>query len=104
MVVARFFDHFLCFDGQVPTAIPVVMLIISVYLVVAPIAHNPRIEFLYATLFVLSGMIFYIPFIACKVRLTFLSKYLESCVGAVDDGNHHSAGMLTQVKPVKYTC
>ncbi|XP_025115269.1 b(0,+)-type amino acid transporter 1-like isoform X1 [Pomacea canaliculata] len=63
---------------RVPTAIPVVMLIISVYLVVAPIAHNPRIEFLYATLFVLSGMIFYIPFIACKVRLTFLNPLVTA--------------------------
>ena len=51
------------------------MLFFSVYLVVAPIIYNPRIEFLYATLFVLSGMIFYVPFIAYRVQLTFLSKF-----------------------------
>ena len=59
---------------QVPTFIPIVMLCVSVYLVVAPIIHDPRIEFLYATLFVLSGMVFYVPFIAYKLRLTFLRK------------------------------
>lgn len=58
---------------RVPTIIPIIMLFMSTYLVVAPIIDNPRIEFLYATLFILSGMIFYVPFIAFKLRLTFLN-------------------------------
>lgn len=61
---------------RVPTFIPVVMLFFSLYLVIAPIINSPRIEFLYATLFVLSGMVFYVPFIAYKVRLTFLNPVM----------------------------
>ena len=67
-------DCCLCPVLQVPTFIPVVMLFFSAYLVVAPIVYNPRIEFFYAALFVLSGMVFYVPFIAYRVQLTFLSK------------------------------
>ncbi|KAK7115273.1 hypothetical protein V1264_001175 [Littorina saxatilis] len=62
---------------RVPTIIPIVMLVVSMYLVVAPIAHNPRIEFLYAALFVLSGMIFYVPFIAYRLQLTFLDPVIR---------------------------
>ena len=61
---------------QVPTFIPVVMIVVSLYLVVIPIALNPHIEFLYAILFVLSGMVFYIPFISYRLRLTFLGTLL----------------------------
>ncbi|KAK7500336.1 hypothetical protein BaRGS_00008559 [Batillaria attramentaria] len=61
---------------RVPTIIPIIMLFISVYLVVAPIVSNPRIEFLYATLFILSGMIFYVPFIAYRLQLTFLNPVI----------------------------
>ena len=35
--------------------IPVVMLLISVYLVVAPIVDNPQIEYLYSIIFMLAG-------------------------------------------------
>nr|KAG5709025.1 hypothetical protein BaRGS_004664 [Batillaria attramentaria] len=65
---------------RVPTIIPIIMLFISVYLVVAPIVSNPRIEFLYATLFILSGMIFYVPFIAYRLQLTFLIDHLLICL------------------------
>ncbi|XP_012934876.1 b(0,+)-type amino acid transporter 1 [Aplysia californica] len=57
---------------RVPTIIPIVVFIISVYLVVAPIIQEPRIEFLYASLFILSGLIFYIPFVGFNVNLRFL--------------------------------
>ena len=59
---------------QVPTFIPVVVLLISAYLVVAPIIQNPRIEFLYATIFIFSGLIFYVPFVVWKVRFKFLGE------------------------------
>ncbi|XP_076448977.1 b(0,+)-type amino acid transporter 1-like [Babylonia areolata] len=58
---------------RVPTVIPIMMLFFSTYLVLAPIINNPRIEFLYAALFVLSGMVFYVPFIAYRLQLTFLN-------------------------------
>ena len=54
---------------QVPIVIPVVMLCIAVYLVVAPIVESPKIEFLYAFLFVLSGLLFYFPFVFFGLQL-----------------------------------
>uniref|UniRef100_A0A2C9K4Z7 b(0,+)-type amino acid transporter 1 n=1 Tax=Biomphalaria glabrata TaxID=6526 RepID=A0A2C9K4Z7_BIOGL len=58
---------------RVPTIMPVLVLIISCYLVLAPIIQQPRIEFFYATLFILSGLLFYIPFVGLKIKI----KYLE---------------------------
>lgn len=40
---------------QVPTFIPVIMLLVSLYLVLAPIIDHPQMEFLYIFLFVLTG-------------------------------------------------
>uniref|UniRef100_A0A8D2JSL8 b(0,+)-type amino acid transporter 1 n=1 Tax=Sciurus vulgaris TaxID=55149 RepID=A0A8D2JSL8_SCIVU len=48
---------------QVPTFIPVVMLLASLYLVLAPIIDNPQMEFLYVFLFLLSGFLVYFLFI-----------------------------------------
>ena len=45
------------------------MLCIAVYLVVAPIVESPKIEFLYAFLFVLSGLLFYFPFVFFGLQL-----------------------------------
>lgn len=60
---------------RVPTFIPVLVLLVSAYLVVAPIIQNPRIEFLYATIFILSGLVFYLPFVVWKVRFRFLEPF-----------------------------
>lgn len=46
--------------------IPVVMLIISIYLVVAPIVKDPEIGLLYAFLITIGGLIFYFPFVYFK--------------------------------------
>ncbi len=51
------------------------MLIVSLYLVVAPIIDEPQIEFLYAAIFILTGLIFYIPFVHYKKTLPGMSKY-----------------------------
>ncbi|XP_052040725.1 b(0,+)-type amino acid transporter 1-like isoform X1 [Apodemus sylvaticus] len=40
---------------KVPTFIPAIMLLVSLYLVLAPIIDHPQMEFLYIFLFVLSG-------------------------------------------------
>ncbi|KAK6185293.1 hypothetical protein SNE40_007559 [Patella caerulea] len=47
----------------VPIFIPILMVLISIYLVVAPIIHEPKIEFLYAFVFVMSGLLFYFPLV-----------------------------------------
>ena len=48
------------------------MLLISMYLVISPIIEKPQIEYLYATLFILGGMIFYVPFVYYGVQIKHL--------------------------------
>ncbi|XP_045193427.1 b(0,+)-type amino acid transporter 1-like isoform X3 [Mercenaria mercenaria] len=59
---------------KVPLAVPILVFLCSVYLVVAPIIQDPRIEFLYAFLFSVSGLVFYIPFVVYKKRLPGMDK------------------------------
>ena len=50
------------------------VLIFAVVLVVVPLVLAPQIEFLYATVVMLAGFIFYFPFVLCKVRAPCMSK------------------------------
>uniref|UniRef100_A0A672GPK2 b(0,+)-type amino acid transporter 1 n=2 Tax=Salarias fasciatus TaxID=181472 RepID=A0A672GPK2_SALFA len=59
---------------SVPIIVPILALIAAVFLVLAPIIDNPQIEYLYVTLFIVSGVIFYIPFIHYKVCPRLLNK------------------------------
>ncbi len=63
---------------QVPIIIPWVMLIASAYLVIAPIIDKPEWEYLYATMFIVAGLIFYIPFVQYKLTIKFMGKLCES--------------------------
>ena len=60
---------------QVPIVIPFIVLVVSLFLVVAPIIDQPRIEYLYAFLFIIGGLIFYVPFIHFKKELPGMGKY-----------------------------
>ncbi|XP_039459043.1 b(0,+)-type amino acid transporter 1 isoform X3 [Oreochromis aureus] len=69
---------------KVPIVIPILVLAAAIFLVLAPIIDNPQIEYLYVALFILSGVIVYIPFIHYKLcpgvldKLTvFLQLFLE---------------------------
>ncbi|XP_065569943.1 b(0,+)-type amino acid transporter 1-like [Artemia franciscana] len=75
---------------KVPIIMPIIVLIVSVYLVVAPIVEDPQIEYLYATMFILAGLIFYIPFIYYKVPV--------KCMGPVTAFLQY----LLEVVPTKY--
>ncbi|XP_020639949.3 b(0,+)-type amino acid transporter 1 [Pogona vitticeps] len=59
---------------KVPILIPVLFLLMSVYLVLAPIIDQPQIEFLYVILFVFSGVIFYFPLVHYKCHPTCLKR------------------------------
>ncbi|XP_030644069.1 b(0,+)-type amino acid transporter 1 [Chanos chanos] len=59
---------------KVPIFIPVLVLLMAVFLVLAPIIDDPQIEYLYVTLFILSGILFYIPFIHFKLFPGILNK------------------------------
>lgn len=60
---------------QVPLIIPVLVLIISTYLVIAPIIENPQLEYVYAVLFIFAGLILYVPFVHYGYQVRFMSKY-----------------------------
>lgn len=45
------------------------------YLTIAPIIDKPQIEYLYTILFLLVGVIFYVPFVKRKYAPVFISKY-----------------------------
>ncbi|KAH3777179.1 b(0,+)-type amino acid transporter 1-like isoform X2 [Dreissena polymorpha] len=47
--------------------IPIVFTLCSIYLVVAPIAQNPSLEFLWAAVFIVGGLVFYLPFVVFKL-------------------------------------
>ncbi|XP_055390544.1 b(0,+)-type amino acid transporter 1 isoform X1 [Condylostylus longicornis] len=59
---------------KVPLIIPVLVLIISAYLVVAPIIDKPQIEYLYALIFIFAGLIFYVPFVKLGMTPSFMDK------------------------------
>ena len=52
----------------------ILFLLCAIYLVIAPIVEKPKIEFLYAALFVVGGLIFYFPLVHFK--LISMGKYL----------------------------
>lgn len=56
-----------------PLVIPILVLFISAYLIVAPILDNPQIEYLYAAGFIAAGMFFYLPF----VKYGYVPKFME---------------------------
>ena len=60
---------------QVPIVCPILALIISIYLVFAPIIDDPQLAYLYAMLFILAGLIFYIPFVHLKKEIPGMSKW-----------------------------
>ncbi|XP_033327999.1 b(0,+)-type amino acid transporter 1 isoform X1 [Megalopta genalis] len=56
-----------------PLVIPVLVLGISAYLIVAPIIDKPQIEYLYAAGFIFAGMLVYLPF----VKYGYVPKFME---------------------------
>ncbi|XP_034531011.1 b(0,+)-type amino acid transporter 1 isoform X3 [Notolabrus celidotus] len=65
---------------KVPIVLPILVLIAAIFLVLAPIIDTPQIEYLYVSLFILSGAIIYVPFIhykLCPGLLTKLTVFLQ---------------------------
>ncbi|XP_054271459.1 b(0,+)-type amino acid transporter 1-like isoform X1 [Macrosteles quadrilineatus] len=64
---------------KVPIIIPVLVLVISTYLVIAPIIDTPQVEYLYACLFIIAGLLFYIPFVHFKYNPAILDSVTVFC-------------------------
>ncbi|EDM07620.1 solute carrier family 7 (cationic amino acid transporter, y+ system), member 9, isoform CRA_a [Rattus norvegicus] len=68
LVVMRFTRKDLERPIKVPIFIPIIVILVSVFLILAPIISSPAWEYLYCVLFILSGLIFYFLFVHYKFR------------------------------------
>lgn len=59
---------------RVHLSIPVFVLVVSVYFVVAPILENPQAEYLYVALYILMGLAAYVLFVKRRFRIKCLGK------------------------------
>ncbi|XP_071496786.1 b(0,+)-type amino acid transporter 1-like [Diadema antillarum] len=57
----------------------VFMLIASAYFVIAPIIEDPALEFLFAAIFMVGGLIFYFPFVYYKYQPKFMPYFTAYC-------------------------
>ena len=84
---------------QVPIFIPILVTLVSVFLVLAPIISEPAWEYLYCVLFILSGLIFYFLFVHYKFGWAqkILSKYQHGDCRAVGEAQ---TGTASRTSPV----
>nr|XP_032813320.1 b(0,+)-type amino acid transporter 1-like [Petromyzon marinus] len=68
LLVLRYREPDLRRPYRVLWPVPVVVVLVCGYLVLAPIVSSPRYEYLFALLFVLAGFVFYVPFVHFKLR------------------------------------
>ncbi|XP_068174478.1 b(0,+)-type amino acid transporter 1-like [Antennarius striatus] len=92
LIVMRFTKKEVHRPFKVPIIIPALMVLVSCYLVLAPILHEPALEYLYCTLFIFSGLIFYYFLIYRKV------KWVNSLMRPI---NMHLQLLLEVVPPQK---
>ncbi|XP_052817307.1 b(0,+)-type amino acid transporter 1-like isoform X1 [Mya arenaria] len=63
---------------KIPIVIPIIFLLCAIYLVVAPIVEDPQIQFLYAAIFVVGGLIFYFPLVHFKlIKIDAITTYFQ---------------------------
>lgn len=56
------------------------MFFVSMYLVICPIMENPQVEYFYATLYIVSGLLVYVPFVIYKLKcVTIMSELKSDC-------------------------
>ncbi|XP_052061856.1 b(0,+)-type amino acid transporter 1-like [Mytilus californianus] len=77
LILLRFTRKDLDRPLKIPIIIPIIFVLIACYLVIGPIVQDPKIEFLYAFLFVIGGLLFYIPFVYFKIELRIFAKVTE---------------------------
>lgn len=65
MELYKYMYYFTIF--QLPIVIPILFVLCALYLVIAPIVEDPQIQFLYAAIFVVGGLIFYFPLVHFKL-------------------------------------
>ncbi|XP_043921998.1 solute carrier family 7 member 13-like [Protopterus annectens] len=74
LIVLRFREPTLHRPYKVFLPFAFVMVAVSCFLVLAPIIQSPQLEYIYALLFMLSGLIIYFPFVYFKLHFKFFDK------------------------------
>ena len=69
------YDNYYLYFVQVPLILPILEMLFALFLVIAPLVGDPRIEYLWAALFIVGGFVFYIPFIHFKLEPPFMGRY-----------------------------
>ncbi|KAM8876802.1 b(0,+)-type amino acid transporter 1 [Synchiropus picturatus] len=67
LIIMRFTGKELHRPVKVPIVIPALMVLVSAYLVLAPIIDKPEVEYLYCAGFIFSGLLLYFPLVHWKV-------------------------------------
>ncbi|XP_055955640.1 b(0,+)-type amino acid transporter 1 isoform X2 [Patella vulgata] len=65
---------------KVPLFMPIIVVIVSIYLVLAPIIASPQMGYVYVVMFMLCGVLVYFPMVYYKYTLKFfgkITKYLQ---------------------------
>lgn len=75
LLVLRYTEPTLHRPYRVPLFVPIIVLLMSVYLTLSPVIQTGRPTFLYATLFILSGLILYFPLVYQKLNMPFLYRF-----------------------------
>lgn len=78
VLILRYTEPDLRRPYKVPIVIPVIVLVMSLYLVVAPIIQTGRIQFLYAVIFMCCGLVIYCPFVQWKLKIPYMHKVYRS--------------------------
>ncbi|NWU36790.1 S7A13 protein, partial [Hylia prasina] len=74
LIVLRYREPHLHRPYKVFLPVPFMMVAMSCFLVLVPIAWSPNLQYLYGFLFMLGSLIVYLPFIHFKLRFAFLDK------------------------------
>ncbi|XP_071091589.1 b(0,+)-type amino acid transporter 1-like isoform X1 [Haliotis cracherodii] len=79
LIVLRFTEKDLHRPYKVPIIVPVIVFLASCYLVLAPILQNPGMQFLYAIIFIGSGVFIFVPFVYMRIHFRFMDRLTELC-------------------------
>ncbi|NXY63487.1 S7A13 protein, partial [Callaeas wilsoni] len=74
LIVLRYREPHLHRPYKVFLPVPFIMVVMSFFLVLAPIVWSPNLQYIYAFLFMLGSLIVYLPFIHFKFHFAFLDK------------------------------
>uniref|UniRef100_A0A8C7RC06 b(0,+)-type amino acid transporter 1 n=1 Tax=Oncorhynchus mykiss TaxID=8022 RepID=A0A8C7RC06_ONCMY len=93
LIVMRFTRKELKRPVKCPMPIAVLVVIVSCYLVLAPIIDKPELEYLYCTIFILSGLLLYFPFVHRRFSWTRrvmrpITMYLQLLMEVVPPENN----------------